>query len=37
LFIRFPEEQKEHQAFFLVDPSNNLIEFKHYSHPESMY
>lgn len=37
LFIRFPEEQKEHQAFFLVDSSNNLIEFKHYSHPESMY
>ena len=33
---RFPDEQLEHHTFFLIDPSGNWLEFKHYSHPEAI-
>lgn len=33
---RFPGERLEHHTFFLVDPSGNWLEFKHYSHPEAV-
>jgi extradiol dioxygenase family protein len=36
-FERFPGMPERHIAFFLCDPSNNLIEFKHYDSPEFMY
>jgi extradiol dioxygenase family protein len=28
---------EEHWTFMLIDPSNNLIEFKHYLDPRMMY
>ena len=34
---RFEDSAYEHEAFFLKDPSNNLVEFKHYRNPEMMY
>ena len=36
-FTRFPEQRASHRTFFLQDPSNNLLEFKHYDDPEMMY
>lgn len=33
--VRFPGRQEEHMTFFLVDPANNLLEFKYY-HDASM-
>jgi len=36
-FTRFAGSEEEHQCFFLQDPSNNLIEFKHYREPGMMY
>ena len=36
-FVRLKGEQAEHHSFFLIDPSNNLLEFKHYLDPEMMY
>ncbi|MFV1959019.1 MAG: VOC family protein, partial [Planctomycetota bacterium] len=30
IFIRFEGRRERHRAFFVRDPSNNLIEFKHY-------
>ncbi|WP_186576085.1 VOC family protein [Aquibacillus kalidii] len=33
--VRFPGKQEEHMTFFLIDPSNNLLEFKYY-HDSSM-
>ena len=36
-FIRFPDKREAHSAFFLLDPSNNVLEFKHYDDPEMMY
>lgn len=36
-FTRFQGAREEHQTFFLVDPSNNLLEFKHYACEEMMY
>jgi extradiol dioxygenase family protein len=36
-FVRFAGQPQEHWTFFLFDPSNNLIEFKHYVRPETMY
>ena len=33
---RFPGELLEHHTFFLIDPSGNWLEFKHYSHPEAV-
>jgi uncharacterized protein len=29
-------EVLEHHTFFLIDPSGNWLEFKHYSHPEAV-
>lgn len=34
---RFGGLVEEHQTFVLVDPSGNLLEFKHYSDPRMMY
>lgn len=36
-FTRFATKREEHSSFFLIDPSNNLIEFKFYSDPEMMF
>jgi len=35
--IRFPGELIEHSTFFLKDPFDNLLEFKYYRHPESIF
>lgn len=37
LFIRFANKPEEHKTFFLIDPSNNLLEFKYYNDPNMMY
>ena len=37
LFVRFAGKREEHRTFFLRDPSNNLLEFKHYRDPRMMY
>ena len=34
--LRFAGEALEHHTFFLIDPSGNWLEFKHYSHPEAV-
>jgi hypothetical protein len=34
---RFKDLVEEHLTFVLSDPSNNLIEFKHYRDPRMMY
>ena len=34
---RFEQLRETHRTFFLIDPSNNLIEFKHYQDPEMRY
>lgn len=34
---RFKDSVEEHLTFVLRDPSNNLIEFKHYRDPRMMY
>ena len=34
--LRFAGEILEHHTFFLIDPSGNWLEFKHYSHPEAV-
>ncbi len=36
-FLRFEGKSEVHRTFFLVDPSNNVLEFKHYDDPEMMY
>ncbi|HEX6818384.1 MAG TPA: VOC family protein [Ktedonobacterales bacterium] len=36
-FVRFEGKSEEHQTFFLIDPSNNLLEFKYYRDPRMMY
>jgi hypothetical protein len=36
-FERFSGKRERHLTFVLVDPSNNLIEFKWYPDPEMMY
>lgn len=36
-FIRFEGKPEEHQTFFIVDPSNNLIEFKNYVNQEWIF
>lgn len=33
-FHRFAGTPREHRTFFLTDPSNNLLEFKWYRHPD---
>jgi hypothetical protein len=37
LSVRFEGMVEVHQTFVLRDPSDNLIEFKHYSDPRMMY
>jgi len=37
LAVRFEGLVEEHLYFVLVDPSGNLIEFKHYNDPRMMY
>ena len=34
---RFEGMAEEHRAFVLLDPSGNLLEFKHYRDPRMMY
>ena len=33
---RFAGQRLEHLSFFLIDPSANWLEFKHYSHAEAV-
>lgn len=35
--LRFPRQAIEHHCFFLSDPFHNLLEFKHYTHPEVIF
>lgn len=35
--IRFEGKQEEHRTFFLIDPANNLLEFKYYEDNEMAY
>lgn len=37
LSIRFGDKPERHQYFFVRDPSNNLLEFKHYDDPVFVY
>ena len=34
---RFLGSPLEHRTFFLEDPFHNLMEFKHYRHPEAIF
>ena len=34
--VRFAGDVLEHQTFFLQDPSNNWLEFKHYHHSQAV-
>lgn len=34
---RFKGTRIEHQSFFLTDPSNNLLEFKYYTHSSAIF
>lgn len=34
--VRFPGTRIEHHTFFLQDPSDNLLEFKHYTHESAI-
>jgi len=36
-FTRFAGTVEEHISFFLIDPSNNLLEFKYYQDHRMMY
>jgi uncharacterized protein len=35
--LRFEGMVEEHRTFVLVDPTSNLLEFKHYRDPRMMY
>jgi extradiol dioxygenase family protein len=35
--VRFDGMAEEHRTFVLIDPSGNLLEFKHYRDPRMMY
>jgi uncharacterized protein len=35
--VRFPGTRIEHRTFFLQDPSQNLLEFKHYTHESAIF
>lgn len=37
VYTRFEGLIEEHLTFFLMDPSNNLLEFKYYRDPRMMY
>ena len=34
--LRFAGDALEHHTFFLIDPTGNWLEFKHYSDPEAV-
>lgn len=34
---RYPGKRTEHRTFFLEDPSQNLLEFKHYTHASAIF
>lgn len=36
-FLRFEGKAEEHTTVCVLDPSNNVIEFKHYKDPRMMY
>ncbi len=35
--LRFEGDVLEHHSFFLIDPDQNWLEFKHYSHAEAIF
>ncbi|WP_077622741.1 VOC family protein [Sediminibacillus massiliensis] len=35
--VRFKGKQEEHMTFFLIDPANNLLEFKYYHDAAKAY
>jgi len=35
--VRFEGTAEQHRTIFLADPSNNVIEFKHYDDPRMQY
>lgn len=35
--LRLPGDVLEHHTFFLIDPGQHWLEFKHYSHPEALF
>jgi uncharacterized protein len=35
--VRFSGTRIEHHTFFLEDPSQNLLEFKHYTHESAIF
>lgn len=35
--VRFPGTRIEHHTYFLQDPSQNLLEFKHYTHESAIF
>ncbi|CEK10418.1 VOC family protein [Legionella hackeliae] len=35
--VRFADTKIEHHSFFLKDPSNNLLEFKYYTHHSAIF
>lgn len=37
MFERFIGQPGQHWTFFLIDPSNNLIEFKYYQNKDSIF
>ena len=37
LFVRFGDLPARHRTFFIADPSNNLVEFKHYDEERFVY
>ena len=37
LFTRFARTVEEHSSIVLIDPANNLLEFKYYLDPRMMY
>ena len=36
-FTRFQGKKEEHSSFMLLDPSNNILEFKYYMNEEMIY
>jgi extradiol dioxygenase family protein len=35
--VRFPDTPLEHRTFFLIDPSQNILEFKHYRFEQAIF
>ncbi len=36
-FVRWPDLPEQHETFFVVDPSKNLLEFKFYYNKDSIF